>query len=405
MSTGVNVDHAFARCRTLLDALLTVSSLGLRSGLISISSQNLHGWVAFEGKHIVKAVVVETAQIGRGALRALSAIPNATYSYKAPEAEPAYVADEVDDSKFAVAHDQTTMFFGEQVVVFRNPVQGVTNDGLQEHLHRTMTDAEFRKGVLGENVDPNDEFMKKDSWLSAPEPPLKDFVQHRQEELAASIPLEQEFSLFAKAGYAIDFRDPTAVNNRRASGFGAAGALPEEKTESKKRRLSQLKLIAPLALIFGLLLGGLKCAMDGTLIAPDTAPVETPTNNGQAPFKLPAGETSSTPPSVTTPMTAAGVKGSAAAGTASTEKSGTKAPRIPEPLDAKEFALANDRSTLFQLDQLVRSYMLKKNYKHARDLAGAGFRSPYATPEEKQRFYLLYQESVNMIKGQLTNAK
>src|SRR6185437_6494016 len=170
---------------------------GLRSGLISISSQNLHGWVAFEGKHIVKAVVVETAQIGRGALRALSAIPNATYSYKAPEAEPAYVADEVDDSKFAVAHDQTTMFFGEQVVVFRNPVQGVTNDGLQEHLHRTMTDAEFRKGVLGENVDPNDEFMKKDSWLSAPEPPLKDFVQHRQEELAASIPLEQEFSLFA----------------------------------------------------------------------------------------------------------------------------------------------------------------------------------------------------------------
>lgn len=396
MNTGIDVNQAFARCRTLLDALLTVNSLGIRSGLISITSANLHGWVAFESKHIVRALVVETGQIGRQALHVLSAVNGATYAYEAPEADSAEGSIDAGkartiDSSAQHVHDDTTMMFGGDIVMFHNPQSDTKSGEIGMQFQRPLTDAEFRKGVFGEDADPHEEFMKKNTWLAQPEPPLQDFVQHRPDEFEDSGAISGGFASLSRAGFAIDFRDPAADINRRRATRDSMEMSALSAQEQKARRMPRFRYIAPLALAFGALLGYADSLYQQSHHPKDSTPlaIQMP-DNGQAPFILPDATNSPPPP----PSTPAPTQPSSSmpAKSAGSALAATKPPRVPEPADAKEFALAGSRTTLAQLEQLIRDYMAQKKFKHARDLAGAGFRSPVATPEEKRMFWSFFLE-------------
>lgn len=395
--SSVDIDSAFARCRTLLDALLTINSLGVTAGMLEVSTDSIHGWIAFQGKHIVKALVAETAQEGRGALQVLFGISDGTFRYishrwpetSGPWREP---DGKGQDDRFMQAsmqrsHDETTMMFGGEVVIIR-PDKSENHEPL---WRPPMSEAEFRKGVF--ETDSREQFLQKSEWLAGGNPRAKDFDPAQQ---ASQAKAEEEYSpVLAKAGFKTDFQDSRMSLNRRHAFHVSRSNIPALEPPTKTGTVAS-KLVKIAAIPIELLVGWL---IVSTLIAsfgPSHSNTSMPATSGEAPFKLPPGSNSAPPAtSIAADSRIAATSPSATASDITSTKPAvpqSAARSLPHPADEKEFALADSAEKLGQLEALIYDYIAQRKFRHARDLAGAGLRSPFATDEQRQKFWNLFSQ-------------
>ncbi|HEY9790884.1 MAG TPA: hypothetical protein V6D22_10825 [Candidatus Obscuribacterales bacterium] len=99
-----------------------------------------------------------------------------------------------------------------------------------------------------------------------------------------------------------------------------------------------------------------------------------------APFKLPVASGNNSPP-------ATGVLDNGGP-----KRRGADATDTADRSDSVEFRLADSRSTLGKLEELIYSYIARGKFRRARDLAVAAMRSRVATKEERMHFFDLYKQ-------------
>jgi hypothetical protein len=317
------IDQELATCRTLVDALSAVRSLGLQSGSIQLTTPELHGWVVFDQKTILEALIVESGQTGHAAF-----------------------------------------------------------DRLMQ-----ATGAQCRYQPAGEN------FKKLSAGMTAWE--------------AAAAPTSRESAALARTGFVCDFRDRgiSEASLREFLQVGAVGAAAARPQDPKVVVVMAnyvmpavvVGLCVAIYVVPGILWTGSDAGMAAVLrqkqinstadIVYDGA--DDTGAQGSAPFQMPQGTTGPIGG-----VTASGGNMEVGATDQSHAETSVNV-SLADPADQEEFALAESRTTLPQLEQLIYNYIGKRKFRRARDLAVAGFKSPVATPEEKQRFWALYLQCQN----------
>lgn len=143
MSHGLQ--SSFARCGSLHDALMMVNAHGLSSGTIKISSPDVHGWVMFRGRSVVRAGIVEQRLNGRAALQKIIAVQDGTFAYLPVDVEAGADQENTASSLVAPLKDKIVMRDGGEVIVFLLPTFADLSETLAESAPSSEVEATNRK--------------------------------------------------------------------------------------------------------------------------------------------------------------------------------------------------------------------------------------------------------------------
>lgn len=270
---SVSIDKTLGTCSNLLDALLAVSSLGLKAGVIKINAEQVHGWVAFSQRKIIRAVISETAQTGGDALNVLVTLDGASCSYLPPEGEPAApeaTASRADntaqkqnpaESAPSVAavppnvlpgdpcpktdlradDDDATLGEGAECVAFSPGIAGSATPESLPTWRRELAE-EFEK--LGDRQ--RSEFLSETGRLGDEGAPARRDIHLRRPQLFSVEQTDQVLAALAKTGFVSDFHDSAAQQTSAWTNFhGDPAKLPVAEIKARTRSSVLAKYILP----------------------------------------------------------------------------------------------------------------------------------------------------------------
>lgn len=410
------IDEAVGSCHTLLDALFAVSSLGAFSGTIELTAGNIHGWIAFHQKKVTKAIIAETGQTGETALQLLATLDNAQCRYLPPwvkpviepttPTQPLSVNDQevVSPSAQPLAtdsspEDATTQVFGEGMMTLS---QETAASNVAPIWRKPMEEKEFRDGIF--ESDQHSEFMQQEGKLGNLDAPVRKNTHYtrNQMETAGTSTTDAVAAVIARAGFISDFRDATPEADPWGAFHGDPANQPTASVAIKKSELNFRPYVGPTIVA---------CLCVAAYVGPQliwhsagntgSDPIEkqqvkrivyTAYDQGQddkprqrQAFVLPPGASTAPAQPASPPDTTGGGSSDAPAAE----------PKYTAGDEASELRLAQSPASLSTLEALIRSYISAKQYRRARSLAAAGFRSGFCTPAERQRFWQLYVECRN----------
>ena len=382
-----SVEKSLATCTSVLDALLTVGALGINKGFLEISGGGIKGTVQFRKRKLIKATIDGTEQSGEGALRTLMSLSAASCKYlPLPERAPQpigdnfkVVGDAAKGSPAGVTPRKKTSKSAELLPhqrrnVAEEPVAELPPEG-QAALHR----AEFEQteGRLDDIPVPRD--------------------VHYMPATPAPGDVDGDAIKLARVGFIWDFRDidPESTGSFYA---GDPSSIPIATYKISRTSKTMRKFVLPMVVIA-------LCVSIYTVPAmlwknsnsqntdrrkqmqamADTTYDSLEDGNAirRRVFEMPKGHAG--------PIEAASAIASGEE-VIDPEQIGNAG---NDPSDILEFALANDAATLPRLEELIHKYIAKKNYRRARDLALAAVRSPFATPDDKERFFAIYKQCLH----------
>lgn len=345
------------QCQTLREALTVIAECQIEKGRLRIDGDSIHGAIAFQGKNITKAVVAETAQTGRPAVkRLLETFPVKCTLVQEKHAEQGALGEQ-------------TLGFGETA---------------SRHLP-ALESVQIRDDLA--------DFLREEGRLNRPSSQWQTVVPLRASVTAAAPQAANEddsdvMRVLTRLGFTIHMGQPEIVVEPRlfhgdpATLPSAAVCIPRPSVSTSERALIGAALALMIAGIF-ILPNLLWSSADRETARIGQRRVENLVESALCEDdKVPSANSRVTPPTVV--QTAAPAVPQA-----------SSSERDESSLSSLLRKIALKQMTPSQIEDIIRRLLATGQIRRARTIAAVATRIPNCTPPQRLVFWTLYQNCLS----------